>query len=154
MSFSVPLTSFFNDVKICVTSYSVNQQLSLSRTPKYPRHWSVTNLHTLSDQYHWVLWNTHHTKLTFVTPIDKLSSFLLIFELFFPYLWRHSSMTSKYVSRHISYMGCLMKETHCTFNEILVRKAQILVESDIPGVGYIFKQFGIVRGVLIRCHNE
>jgi hypothetical protein len=23
MSFSVPLTSFFNDVKICVTSYSV-----------------------------------------------------------------------------------------------------------------------------------
>ena len=26
-------------------------------------------------------------------------------------------------------MGCLMKETHCTFNEILVRKSQISVES-------------------------
>jgi hypothetical protein len=43
---------------------------------------SVTNLHTLSDQYHWALWNTHHIKLTFVTPTNKLSSFLLIFELF------------------------------------------------------------------------
>jgi hypothetical protein len=31
---------------------SVNQQLSLSRTPRDPRHWSVTNLHKLSDQYH------------------------------------------------------------------------------------------------------
>jgi hypothetical protein len=30
---------------------SVNQQLSLSRTPRDPRHWSVTNLHKLSDQY-------------------------------------------------------------------------------------------------------
>jgi hypothetical protein len=61
---------------------SVNQKLSLSRTPRDARHWSVTNLHTLSDQYHWVLWNTHHIQLTFVTPTNKLSSFLLIFELF------------------------------------------------------------------------
>ena len=56
-----------------------------------PRHWSVTNLHKLSDQYHWVLWNTHHIKLTFVTPIDKLSSFLLIFELFsLIFDWKYS----------------------------------------------------------------
>ena len=34
------------------TISSVNQQLSLSRTPRDPRHWSVTNLHKLSDQYH------------------------------------------------------------------------------------------------------
>ena len=26
MSFSVPLTSFFNDVKICVTSYFISQE--------------------------------------------------------------------------------------------------------------------------------
>ena len=70
---------------------SVNQQLSLSRTPRDPRHWSVTNLHKLSDQYHWALWDTHHIKLTFVTPIDKLSSFLLIFELFsLIFYWKYS----------------------------------------------------------------
>jgi hypothetical protein len=39
-------------------------------------------------------------------------------------------MTSKYVSRHISCMGCLDHEgKYCTFNKILVRKAQISVES-------------------------
>jgi hypothetical protein len=57
------------------------------------RHWSVTNLHTvgLSDQYHWALWNTHHIKLTFVTPTNKLSSFLLIFELFSRiFYWKYS----------------------------------------------------------------
>jgi hypothetical protein len=43
---------------------SVIQQLSLSRTSRDPRHWSVTNLHKLSDQYHRALWNTHHIKLT------------------------------------------------------------------------------------------
>ena len=64
------------------TYFFVNQQLSLSRTPRDARHWSVTNLHKLSDQYHWALWNTHHIKLTFVTPTNKLSSFILIFELF------------------------------------------------------------------------
>jgi hypothetical protein len=157
MSFSVPLTSFFNGVKICVTSYFINgvshegkyctfnkilvrkaqisvygmssmkinrflgktgwsstsdrnymssqvlcsetsekKQKFLSQVEDHPgfpnnackylflpytnnfhyRHWSVTNLHKLSDQYHRALWNTHHIKLTFVTPIDKLSSFL------------------------------------------------------------------------------
>jgi hypothetical protein len=70
---------------------SVNQQLSLSRTPRDPRHWSVTNLHKLPDQYHWALWNTHHIKLTFVTPTNKLSSFLLIFELFsLIFYWKYS----------------------------------------------------------------
>jgi hypothetical protein len=70
---------------------SINQLLSLSRTPRDPRHLSVTNLHKLSDQYHWALWNTHHIKLTFVTPIDKLSSFLLIFELFsLIFYWKYS----------------------------------------------------------------
>jgi hypothetical protein len=55
------------------------------------RHWSVTNLHKLSDQYHRALWNTHHIKLTFVTPIDKLSSFLPIFELFsLIFYWKYS----------------------------------------------------------------
>ena len=73
------------------TYFFVNQQLSLSRTPRDPRHWSVTNLHKLSDQYHWALWNTHYIKLTFVTPIDKLSSFLLIFELFsLIFYWKYS----------------------------------------------------------------
>ena len=73
------------------TYYFVNQQLSLLRTPRDPRHWSVTNLHKLSDQYRWALWNTHHIKLTFVTPIDKLSSFLLIFELFsLIFYWKYS----------------------------------------------------------------
>jgi hypothetical protein len=58
MSFSVPLTSFFNDVKI---------------------------------QYHWASWNTHHIKLTFVTQTNKLSSFLLIFELFsLIFYWKYS----------------------------------------------------------------
>jgi hypothetical protein len=38
-------------------------------------------------------------------------------------------MTSKYVSRHISCVGCLMKENTVTINKILVRKAQISVES-------------------------
>ena len=62
-----------------------------TRTPRDPRHWSVTNLHKLSDQYHWALWNTHHIKLTFVTPIDKLSSFLLIFVLFsLIFYWKYS----------------------------------------------------------------
>jgi hypothetical protein len=70
---------------------SVNQQLSLSQTPRDPRHWSVTNLHKLSDQYHWALWNTHHIKLTFVTRTNKLSSFLLIFELFsLTFYWKYS----------------------------------------------------------------
>ena len=67
------------------------RKLSLLRTPRDPRHWSVTNLHKLSDQYHWALWNTHHIKLTFVTPIDKPSSFLLIFELFsLIFYWKYS----------------------------------------------------------------
>jgi hypothetical protein len=62
-----------------------------SWTPRDPRHWSITNLHKLSDQYHWALWNTHHIKLTFVTPIDKLSSFILIFELFsLIFYWKYS----------------------------------------------------------------
>ena len=93
-----------------VPTSSVNQQLSLSRTPRDPCHWSITNLHKLSDQSHWALWNTLHIKLTFVTPIDKLSSFLLIFELFslifywkysiflhetWHIFWRHWRMTSK-----------------------------------------------------------
>jgi hypothetical protein len=70
---------------------SVNQQLSLSQTPRDACHWSVTNLHKLSDQYHWALWNTHHIKLTFVTPTNKLSSFLLIFELFsLIFYWKYS----------------------------------------------------------------
>ena len=30
----------------------------------------------------------------------------------FPYHWRHSSMTSKYVLHHISCIGCLMKENN------------------------------------------
>jgi hypothetical protein len=49
-------------------------------TPRDPRHWSVTNWHKLPDEYHWALWNTHHIKLTFVTPTyyNKLSSFQLI----------------------------------------------------------------------------
>jgi hypothetical protein len=38
-----------------------------------------------------------------------LFSFFRISRCPFPYMWRHSSMTSKYVSRHISCMGCLMK---------------------------------------------
>ena len=55
------------------------------------RHWSVTNLHKLSDQYHWALWNTHHIKFTFVTPTNKLISFLLIFELFqLIFYWKYS----------------------------------------------------------------
>jgi hypothetical protein len=69
MSISVPLTSFFNDVKICVTSYFMYG----------------------ADQYHWALWNTHHIKLTFVTPTNKLCSFLLIFELFsLIFYWKYS----------------------------------------------------------------
>ena len=60
-------------------------------TPRDPRHWSVTNLHKLSDQYHWALWNAHHIKLTFVTPTNKLSSFLLIFEIFsLIFYWKYS----------------------------------------------------------------
>ena len=45
--------------------------------------------------------------------LNKFASFIFIFRISrcpFPYLWRHSSMTSKYVSRHISCIGCLMKE--------------------------------------------
>jgi hypothetical protein len=52
---------------------------------------SLGDLHKLSDQYHWALWNTHHIKLTLGTPIDKLSSFLLIFELFsLTFYWKYS----------------------------------------------------------------
>ena len=86
------------------TYFFVNQQLSLSRTPRNPRHWSVTNLHKLSDQYHWALWNTHHIKLTFVTPIDKLSSFLLMFKLFsLIFYWKYSIFLheTKYDVTHI-----------------------------------------------------
>ena len=73
------------------TYFFVNQQLSPSYTPRDPRHWSVTNLHKLSDQYHWALWNTHHIILTFVTSTNKLSSFLLIFELFsLTFYWKYS----------------------------------------------------------------
>jgi hypothetical protein len=32
----------------------------------------------------------------------------------FPYLWRHSSMRSKYVSRHISCMGVSHEGKYCT----------------------------------------
>ena len=32
----------------------------------------------------------------------------------FPYLWRHSSMTSTYVSRHISCMGVSHEGKYCT----------------------------------------
>jgi hypothetical protein len=41
---------------------------------------------------------------------DRFSKLLCSTAVSFPYLWRHSSMTSKYVSRHISWIGCLMKE--------------------------------------------
>jgi hypothetical protein len=69
-----------------VSISSVNQQLSLSRTPRDPHHW-----YKWSDQYHWALWNTHHIKLTFVTQTNKLSSFLLIFELFsLIFIWKYS----------------------------------------------------------------
>jgi hypothetical protein len=73
------------------TYFFVNQQLSLSRTHRDARHWSLTNWHKLSDQYRWALWNTHHIKLTFVTPTNKLSSFLLILELFsLIFYWKYS----------------------------------------------------------------
>jgi hypothetical protein len=65
-------------------------------------HWSVTTLHKLSDQYHWALWNTHHIKLTFVTPTNKLSSFLLIFELFSLKLyWKYSIFLHETMTWHI-----------------------------------------------------
>ena len=92
---------------------SVNQQLSLSRTPRDASHWSVTNLHTLSDQYHWTLWNTHHIKLTFVTPIDKLNSFLLIFELFsLIFYWKYSispSWDTPYMKYNVTHILTSLK---------------------------------------------
>ena len=45
------ITRAFSTTHVSTIS-SVNQQLSLSRTPREPRHWSVTNLHKFSDQYH------------------------------------------------------------------------------------------------------
>jgi hypothetical protein len=83
---------------------------------------SVTNLHKLSDQYHWVLWNTHHTKLTFVTPIDKLSSFLLIFELFsLIFYWKYSIFLHETphtwnMTWHIFWRHWRMSES-CLFTE-------------------------------------
>jgi hypothetical protein len=66
-------------------------RLNIYPKPGDARHWSVTNLHKLSDQYRWALWNTHHIKLTFVTPTNKLSSFLLIFKLFsLIFYWKYS----------------------------------------------------------------
>ena len=85
--------------------------LFLSRTPRDARHWSVTNLHTLSDQYHWALWNTHHIKLTFVTPTNKLSSFLLIFELFsLTFYWKYSIFlheTPPYMKYDVTYFDVI-----------------------------------------------
>jgi hypothetical protein len=119
---------------------SVNQQLSLSQTPRDAHHLSVTNLHTLSDQYHWALWNTHHIKLNFVTPTNKLSSFLLIFELFslifywkytillhetphtwnmtWHIFWRHWRMTSKVRQGHLEIRKNENKRHKYIFNTI------------------------------------
>jgi hypothetical protein len=52
-------------------------------------------------------------KIQHPTVLNKFASFIFIFRISrcpFPYLWRHSSMTSKYVSRHISCIGCFMKD--------------------------------------------
>jgi hypothetical protein len=105
------------------TYFFVNQQLSLPRTPKYPCHWSVTNLHKLSDQYHWALWNTHHTKLTFVTPIEKLSSFLLIFEVFsLIFHWKYSGFPSwdtPYMKYDVTYiLNSLKNDVKATEKDI------------------------------------
>ena len=105
-----------------VSTYFFCKQLSLLRTPRDPRHWSVTNLHKLSDQYHWALWDTNHIKLIFVTPIDKLSSFLLIFELFsLIFYWKYSiflhetphtwNMTWHIFWRHWRMMSKVWKRT-------------------------------------------
>ena len=120
-------TNFYHERKITrafptthVSTYFFRNPttFTISRTPRDARHWSVTNLQNLlSNQYHWALWNTHHIQLTFVTPTNKLSSFLLIFELsslifYWEYsiflhekphtwnmtwhiFWRHWRMTSK-----------------------------------------------------------
>jgi hypothetical protein len=55
--------------------------------------------------------------------ICVLFSFFRISRCPLPYLWRHSSMTSKYMSCHISCMSHEGK--YGTFNQILVRKAQM-----------------------------
>ena len=63
-------------------------------------------------------------KIEFFFPPKLTDYFIQGVRSPFPYLWRHSSITSKYVSRHKAHEG-----KYCTFNKILVRKAQISVES-------------------------
>jgi hypothetical protein len=53
----------------------------------------------------------------FIKLLNKFASFIFIFRISrcpFPYLWRHSSMTSKYVSRHISCMEVSHEGKYCT----------------------------------------
>ena len=112
-------------------------------------------MHTLSDQYHWVLWNTHHIKLTFVTPTNILSSFLLIFELFSQIFywkysillhetphtwnmtqhifWRHWRMTSKVRKGHLEIRKNVNKRHKYIFNTvgICIWKNKIMVKSVI-----------------------
>jgi hypothetical protein len=78
---------------------------------------------------HKISWITDILDLTIVffsnTDSNRIKYICVLFSFFrfsrcpFPYLWHHSSKTSKYVSRHISCMGCLMKENTVLSNRFL-----------------------------------
>jgi hypothetical protein len=85
------ITQAFPTMHVSTYFFRKPTTFTIANSLRDPHHWSVTNLHKLSDQYHWASWNTHHIKLTFVTPTNKLSSFLLIFELFsLIFYWKYS----------------------------------------------------------------
>jgi hypothetical protein len=129
------LTSFF---KYNIQLFLINLPLLFSffvsldvRFPYLWRHSSMTSkyvsrhiscmgcLMKFSYQTGYIMW---HSRLMLYIPFGCASgninpkpgmshyTFFVSLDVRFPYLWRHSSMTSKYVSRHISCMGCLMKE--------------------------------------------
>jgi hypothetical protein len=91
--------------KNITTVNSVTNTWSIQQTPVF-HGCTITNKQNVEPRKISTSWG--HTKVP--TVLNKFASFIFIFRISrcpFPFLWRHSSMTSNYVSFHIS---CLMKE--------------------------------------------